>query len=56
MPSKEMELVLHKSWVRHLQFSPQIIGNSHWLISCGDNLAFWNLDKVFITKVFFTIV
>jgi len=43
-------LVLHKSHVRHLLFSPFEIGDRRWLVSCGDRLAVWSLEKVYRTQ------
>lgn len=43
---EEQNLVLHKTSVRHLLFSPFEIGERRWLVSCGDRLAVWSLERV----------
>ncbi|ODN02648.1 Apoptotic protease-activating factor 1 [Orchesella cincta] len=42
---EETDLVLHKSWIRKMRFSPSHVSNSKWLITCGDKLVFWSLEK-----------
>ncbi len=44
--TEERNLILHKSRVRQILFSPFEGGDARWLISCGDRLAFWSLERV----------
>lgn len=50
--SEERDFILHKSWVRKMKFSSMHVNNSKWLITCGDKLAFWTLEKVDLIEIY----